>query len=96
MVQSSSETDNLVEPEVQYSAPTSQQIQLPTVAGVTVTVEQVSPQTNALQNDRITREKTNMCISWHSPARCIIFIFWYTETDAEGGRGTGKRKGLVL
>lgn len=54
--------------------------------------QQVSPQTNALQNDRITRErkkKTKMCTGWCSPACCIIVIFWYTETDAER-KGTGR------
>lgn len=56
--------------------------------------QQVSPQTNALQNDRITRErkekkKTKMCTGRHSPACCIIVIFWYTETDAER-KGTGR------
>lgn len=60
--------------------------------------QQVSPQTNALQNDRITRErkekkkqqkKTKMCISRRSPACCIIVIFWYTETDAKR-KGTGR------
>lgn len=30
-----------------------------------------------------------MCISQPSPARCLIVIFWYTETDAER-KGTGR------
>lgn len=52
--------------------------------------QQLSPQTNALQNDRITREKKpKMCTGWWLPACCIIVIFWYTETDAER-KGTGR------
>ena len=61
--------------------------------------QQVSPQTNALQNDRITRErerarkqKQKMCTGCVVIASLLcIIIFWFTETDAER-KGTGRGK----
>lgn len=48
--------------------------------------QQVSPQTNALQNEQ---NKNKMCTSQHLPACCIFVILWYTKTDAKR-KGTGR------
>lgn len=61
--------------------------------------QQVSPQTNALQNDRITREsqenknkkETKVCTGRRWSTFCITVFFWYTEIDAQR-KGTSRDK----